>query len=796
MSTFYQSKTKFYKTARQIKEDTLERMLRVRKSYQEKEFKQSQQNMNTHFYLIYPGNASYLVKNCMEHRINWQEPFSKVTSMYNFRWQQLSCGIDYNSLGRKGCKQIVNHFENHFSITNKANMFINLMDYCEKRKISVFKFVPFTIVYNFNFKDILNNENININDNVEEENKKREKAQMNALHKLINETQNNIKNYNAIGNYYQDSDFISDQKKRKDFELHQKKLKRKLIDRKNNGNIANSTNIAVVTGNKVEEDPENLLVINNKKNVNIDKINEKYLDRHESKYLVYSDLFPYVTEIDKIPKMIKDKEGNFVKEALITKEHEKKKKKRKEAEKIVGNSTLIEIPETHYKGKNMWVVKAINLNRGMCIRVVNNFEQLEKIIEKFKEGVDYDFTEQNLENELKNKTQNKNENNNNKEEEKNENKEEKEKEENKVKDKESLYYCRRIIVQKYIENPLLYKGRKCDMRIWVLLTQNMKAYVFKEGHLKTCSIEYDLNSKNAYTHITNYSFQKHNQNFQKYEEGNEVPFYDFQKFIDEAYPEKKYNLKTDLMKQVKKIITLTMLSIKNKINKNDRGNQFEIFGYDFMLDNDFNLFLIEINTNPGLEESSPWIKVIVPRMLDDALRMTIDQVFEPIYDFSSIIDEHYYNYNDKDKEKEKEKNETNNKNEEKEKNSEQKNNETKNNETKNKNENKKNNLKYYSPFPVPGYKPDENLWDFVCDLNNLDPNDKDLEDNIEENNKDFMMTFNGIRHLIYSKKPVTSKLGKSSNTRYKVFLGDNDKFNKESKIKKPKRLMTTKKGKK
>jgi hypothetical protein len=77
-----------------------------------------------------------------------------------------------------------------------------------------------------------------------------------------------------------------------------------------------------------------------------------------------------------------------------------------------------------------------------------------------------------------------------------------------------------------------------------------------------------------------------------------------------------------------------MRSGKDKINKNGRSHQFEIFGYDFMLDSDFNVFLIEINTNPGLEISSPWIQIVVPRMLDDALRLTVDKVFEPIYDFS------------------------------------------------------------------------------------------------------------------------------------------------------------------
>lgn len=35
------------------------------------------------------------------------------------------------------------------------------------------------------------------------------------------------------------------------------------------------------------------------------------------------------------------------------------------------------------------------------------------------------------------------------------------------------------------------------------------------------------------------------------------------------------------------------------------GNNFEIFGLDFMIDMDFKPWLIEINTNPCLEMSCP-----------------------------------------------------------------------------------------------------------------------------------------------------------------------------------------------
>ena len=55
----------------------------------------------------------------------------------------------------------------------------------------------------------------------------------------------------------------------------------------------------------------------------------------------------------------------------------------------------------------------------------------------------------------------------------------------------------------------------------------------------------------------------------------------------------------------------------------------EIFGYDFILDEETNPWLIEVNTNPCLEESSNLLKKLIPRMVDDALKLTVDVIFPP-----------------------------------------------------------------------------------------------------------------------------------------------------------------------
>ena len=63
-------------------------------------------------------------------------------------------------------------------------------------------------------------------------------------------------------------------------------------------------------------------------------------------------------------------------------------------------------------------------------------------------------------------------------------------------------------------------------------------------------------------------------------------------------------------------------------------NTFECFGLDFMLDENFKVYLIEVNTNPCLELSSPLLARLIPHMLENSLRLTVDPLFPPPEHFS------------------------------------------------------------------------------------------------------------------------------------------------------------------
>ena len=57
------------------------------------------------------------------------------------------------------------------------------------------------------------------------------------------------------------------------------------------------------------------------------------------------------------------------------------------------------------------------------------------------------------------------------------------------------------------------------------------------------------------------------------------------------------------------------------------ARSFELFGYDFLIDANYGLWLIEVNTNPCLEESSKLLQILLPRMVNDMLKLTIDVAF-------------------------------------------------------------------------------------------------------------------------------------------------------------------------
>lgn len=159
------------------------------------------------------------------------------------------------------------------------------------------------------------------------------------------------------------------------------------------------------------------------------------------------------------------------------------------------------------------------------------------------------------------------------------------------------------VIQKYIENPLLYHNRKLDIRQWVMVTDwnPLTIWFYKECYVRLSSSEYDCsNLKNRFSHLTNNSVNKYAKGFEK-ESGflSQEEFAEHLKLLgfeqDDPFFEK-------IQPQMKKIVTNSLLCVQDMVE--NRKNSSEIYGYDFCVDDQLNTWLIEINSSPAWDYSS------------------------------------------------------------------------------------------------------------------------------------------------------------------------------------------------
>lgn len=196
---------------------------------------------------------------------------------------------------------------------------------------------------------------------------------------------------------------------------------------------------------------------------------------------------------------------------------------------------------------------------------------------------------------------------------------------------------RTFIIQKYIECPLLYKARKFDIRVFMLITWvngRIRGYFYKNGYARTSSKEFDqTNIDNRLIHQTNESVQKKADNWGKFESGNKLTFEEQSNYIDNIQaskdPEDKIKFETHIYPKIRNLTLDTIKATYKKINPSNKKIAFELFGLDFMIDHAFEVWLIEVNTNPCQTTISPVTCKLIPQMIENLLRICIDPQFPP-----------------------------------------------------------------------------------------------------------------------------------------------------------------------
>lgn len=148
---------------------------------------------------------------------------------------------------------------------------------------------------------------------------------------------------------------------------------------------------------------------------------------------------------------------------------------------------------------------------------------------------------------------------------------------------------------------------------------NMQGYWYTDGYFRTSSREFSLkNFNNKFIHLTNDAVQKRLDDYGKFESGNKLSYPEFQKYLDSVKIDCDF-VKT-VVPKMKQMAQDSMRAVSRKVDPNRKTFTMEIFGYDFMIDEDLNPWMIEVNTNPCFELSSPYLARLIPAMVENALK--------------------------------------------------------------------------------------------------------------------------------------------------------------------------------
>ena len=134
--------------------------------------------------------------------------------------------------------------------------------------------------------------------------------------------------------------------------------------------------------------------------------------------------------------------------------------------------------------------------------------------------------------------------------------------------------------------------------------------------------------KDRYKHLTNFSVNKKSEQFIKNVNANEDQVGN--KWSLKALFKKYKELGIDgtkILEKIKDIIVKTLIAVETPMQQvytssyENRNNFYELYGFDVLIDEKLNPWLIEVNVCPSLNNSTPLDRKIKTTMICDILNM-------------------------------------------------------------------------------------------------------------------------------------------------------------------------------
>jgi hypothetical protein len=187
------------------------------------------------------------------------------------------------------------------------------------------------------------------------------------------------------------------------------------------------------------------------------------------------------------------------------------------------------------------------------------------------------------------------------------------------------------VVQKYLERPLLYHGRKFDVRLFVVLETaprsplGLRLYVHREGYGRTSSEPYSLHATHNSMHLTNFAVQKVSPAAGKFERGNCVSFGDLDAYFGpkigflSAIVPRMHALVADAILALRPVLLETLATARAP-----HATFRDLVAFDLIIDAHGVPMMLEVNPSPGMEPQSPWHGQYLKRLLDDYVGLCCD----------------------------------------------------------------------------------------------------------------------------------------------------------------------------
>lgn len=185
----------------------------------------------------------------------------------------------------------------------------------------------------------------------------------------------------------------------------------------------------------------------------------------------------------------------------------------------------------------------------------------------------------------------------------------------------------RYIVQKYIECPLVIKNRKFDIRQWVLVTDwnPLTVHIYDECYFRFCAEDFTLHDLSIFSHLSNNSIAKYSERFETDDvaegQGNMWSLEQFQKHLGETFGDASL-WESKVRPAIERATILSFKSAQDSIQ--NRKGSFDVYGLDFVLDTELNVWLLEINASPSMEHSTPITSRLCAEVAEDTIKVVVD----------------------------------------------------------------------------------------------------------------------------------------------------------------------------